>query len=37
MIQINSNIESHGKERQRIFHSDVLNVLFKIYTIARIW
>lgn len=27
MIQINSNIESHGNEHQRIFHGDALEVL----------
>lgn len=30
MIQINSNIESHGDERQRIFHGDALEVLSQI-------
>ena len=30
MIQIHSNIESHGNEHQRIFHGDVLEVLSQI-------
>lgn len=30
MIQINSNIESHGNEHQRIFHGDALEVLSQI-------
>lgn len=30
MIQINTNIESHGDERQRIFHGDALEVLSQI-------
>lgn len=30
MIQINSNIESHGSEHQRIFHGDALEVLSQI-------
>lgn len=30
MIQINSNIESHGNESQRIFHGDALEVLSKV-------
>lgn len=30
MIPINSNIESHGNERLRIFHGDALQVLSKI-------
>lgn len=30
MIQVNSNIESHGNEHQRIFHGDALEVLSQI-------
>lgn len=30
MIQINSNIESHGNEHQRIFHGDALEALSQI-------
>lgn len=32
MIQINSNIESHGNEHQRIFHGDALELFSKIST-----
>lgn len=37
MIQINSNIESHGSEQQRIFHGDTLEVLSQSLIIVRLW